>query len=173
MKIRTHMIPAIGGLELDFVIQPADMIDKSKSSLRTDERNFLPTSCKIHLEHAQTDIFLKGKSKGGVSCTCFRCADEFDHRIDLDLFLTCAPRKLSFRGKKQRVFDAAETEQDSDEGLVYFDDQELDLVKIIREQILLSLPMRYLCRTGCKGLCEACGTNLNFGSHQCMKAASS
>ena len=37
----------------------------------------------------------------------------------------------------------------------------LDPASMVREAILLALPMRYLCRADCKGLCPGCGSNLN------------
>jgi uncharacterized protein len=43
----------------------------------------------------------------------------------------------------------------------------VDLTANIREDIILELPQRALCRQGCKGLCARCGKNLNEGDCQC------
>jgi uncharacterized protein len=45
----------------------------------------------------------------------------------------------------------------------------LDLRGALREQILLELPMRPLCRSDCRGLCIECGKNLNEGSCECVQ----
>jgi len=37
----------------------------------------------------------------------------------------------------------------------------------VREQILLALPSRRLCREECKGLCPTCGADLNAGRCDC------
>jgi uncharacterized protein len=35
----------------------------------------------------------------------------------------------------------------------------LDLAEVVREQIVLAVPLRRLCREDCRGLCPSCGTN--------------
>jgi len=43
----------------------------------------------------------------------------------------------------------------------FYREGELDLGEIVREQLLLNIPMRPLCGESCKGLCPHCGANLN------------
>ena len=43
----------------------------------------------------------------------------------------------------------------------------VDLTANIREDIILELPQRALCRPGCKGLCPVCGSDWNEGACQC------
>ena len=43
----------------------------------------------------------------------------------------------------------------------------LRLEDVVREQVLLTLPGRTLCKEDCKGLCAQCGQNLNEGSCGC------
>ena len=50
--------------------------------------------------------------------------------------------------------------------LVY-EGNEVDLAPAVREQILLALPMGALCVEGCRGLCQACGQNLNVKDCGC------
>lgn len=47
---------------------------------------------------------------------------------------------------------------------------ELDVTDDIRQEILLSVPVKFLCREDCRGLCPQCGTNLNERS--CEHASS-
>jgi uncharacterized protein len=42
-----------------------------------------------------------------------------------------------------------------------FDGKTIDLDPVIREQVLLALPVTVLCRDDCKGLCPSCGQELN------------
>ncbi len=56
-------------------------------------------------------------------------------------------------------------EDDSDFYLVV--EEELDLDELIRADILLELPTKYLCSPDCKGLCPLCGQNWNEGSCAC------
>ena len=49
----------------------------------------------------------------------------------------------------------------SDTEIGYYQDGGLVLEDVLREQVLLSLPAKTLCRQDCKGLCPRCGRNLN------------
>ena len=40
----------------------------------------------------------------------------------------------------------------------------VDITDDVRQEILLAYPMIPICRPGCKGLCPACGQNLNTAS---------
>jgi len=64
--------------------------------------------------------------------------------------------------------DSAELQADDLETTVYTDEI-LDLDELVREQILLALPTRSLCREACQGLCPTCGVNLNTQTCACAQ----
>ena len=45
----------------------------------------------------------------------------------------------------------------------------IDLDELVMSDLLLTLPMKHLCREDCKGLCAQCGKNLNEGDCGCIK----
>lgn len=47
---------------------------------------------------------------------------------------------------------------------------EIDLTEVIRQDILLAIPPRPLCRSKCAGLCPICGKNWNEGPCDCKRA---
>jgi uncharacterized protein len=49
------------------------------------------------------------------------------------------------------------------------EEDEVDLVDIVREQIILNLPAHPLCSEDCKGLCEVCGGDLNKVDCNCKQ----
>jgi uncharacterized protein len=49
----------------------------------------------------------------------------------------------------------------SESGLIVPDDGNIDLAPLVREYMLLEVPIRPLCRPDCKGLCIICGSDLN------------
>ena len=59
-------------------------------------------------------------------------------------------------------------EEQDDDTYVVVADERLDLEELLREDILLDLPSKYLCSPDCKGLCPKCGKNLNEGSCGCQ-----
>lgn len=62
-----------------------------------------------------------------------------------------------------------DSEEDTDTFIVV-DNMRLDIDSLISEDIYLSIPSRFLCKTDCKGLCSVCGKDLNEGSCTCKKA---
>jgi uncharacterized protein len=43
----------------------------------------------------------------------------------------------------------------------FYEGDGLDLADVLREEILLLLPMHRVCREDCKGICPVCGQNRN------------
>jgi len=57
--------------------------------------------------------------------------------------------------------------QEDDLTTAFYENAEIDLGQLMREQFYLSLPMKPLCRDDCKGLCATCGTNWNTDACDC------
>ena len=55
-----------------------------------------------------------------------------------------------------------------EEGMYEFQGEEIDLTQMLGDNIVLSLPMRFLCREDCRGLCPVCGKDLNEGACGCQ-----
>jgi uncharacterized protein len=45
--------------------------------------------------------------------------------------------------------------------VTYLEDDQINTDQLLRENLLLSLPLQPLCRDDCRGLCPRCGANLN------------
>jgi uncharacterized protein len=65
----------------------------------------------------------------------------------------------------ERSITAPETE------IGYYQRDSLLLEDVLREQVLLSLPVRTLCKPDCKGLCPRCGENRNSQDCSCDEGA--
>lgn len=65
---------------------------------------------------------------------------------------------------------AASLNHEEDDDYLLVEDLTLDVDDLVLTDILLSLPMKFLCSEDCKGLCAQCGKNLNEGSCGCTKA---
>ena len=66
----------------------------------------------------------------------------------------------------ERSITAPETE------IGYYQEDSLALEDVLREQVLLSLPVRTLCKPDCKGLCPRCGENRNSQACNCDEGPS-
>lgn len=59
--------------------------------------------------------------------------------------------------------------REEDLNRIYLEESVVDIGEILREQILLTMPLRNLCDESCRGLCPECGANLNNESCTCDK----
>lgn len=59
------------------------------------------------------------------------------------------------------------TEAELPNDVLPYNGQYIDLTETIREILILSEPMKVLCRPDCKGFCQQCGANLNEGPCSC------
>jgi uncharacterized protein len=144
-------------ISLEGTFEPGDL-DFSESDLRQSG----PLTWTIDAERAGEEIRISGTVAGAVELSCSRCLEPARSGISrsFDLF---------FRERDEEMFDEDDDVELSEEDTrtSYFVGTRLDIGDIIREQVLLSLPMKVLCNVDCKGLCPVCGTNLNINTCNC------
>jgi uncharacterized protein len=107
-------------------------------------------------------ISAKGWVKGKMLLTCDRCLEKFESGYKSFFELHYRPQADEAEQK-----DDEEAYPDGAVETVYFEGDILDIADQIRQTVLLSVPMRALCREDCRGLCGNCGCNLNVDSCQC------
>lgn len=108
-------------------------------------------------------VKVRGKLSAGVEVYCDRCAAAVTIPLEVEFDTSFVPAE-SERGATENV----ELQHDDLDYSIYEGDT-LNLDELAREQILLALPTRSLCREECKGLCPACGANLNAGGCTCAE----
>ena len=94
----------------------------------------------------------------------FEAQTEFVFRFMCDRCNEPAEKKLAYRFN--HILVAAHVEDNSDE-YIEAPDYMLDTDALLRDDILLELPSKFLCKDSCKGLCPKCGKNLNKGKCAC------
>lgn len=115
-------------------------------------------------------VLLQGRFEVSVSCPCKRCLAEVALTVPVAFQLELVPEAQAKRGDGEDEDEQAEQggSFDFDEAEVEpFDGRTIQLDPILREQVLLALPMDATCREDCKGLCGVCGKNLNEGPCGC------
>lgn len=108
----------------------------------------------MNLRKDKKNILAKGRMTGVVILECSRCLEHYPHSIEMDIEVRFLPRK-NLTGKG--LFDLA----DPDLNVSYYDHDIIDIDDHIRENLLLSIPIKPLCKKSCQGLCQWCGKNLN------------
>jgi len=120
-----------------------------------------PVTVAASYYRAGTEVFFDGELIATMHATCARCAEEFSTPTARPFHFILAPRVL---------FDDADGAADADTaGYAHYDGDVIDLGPLIREEMLLGLPTRALCREDCRGLCPRCGANLNEGACRCTQ----
>jgi uncharacterized protein len=106
------------------------------------------------------DILVRGQLAGHLDLTCSRCLEAFTSpvAIDFDLLLVPGPGAV---GAEDEELSPADLDLD------YYTGEEIDLQSLIREQIILMVPVKPLCDEACLGLCPQCGANLNRETCHC------
>jgi uncharacterized protein len=120
-----------------------------------------PAAVQVRYYRAGLELFFSGRAVGPVLGSCARCLDPFSFRLDVPYAFVLVPHG-------HRTDDDQEEE---DVNLSYYRGHEVDLSPLIREQVVLSLPMQPLCRDDCRGLCNSCGANLNVTACSCTPPA--
>jgi uncharacterized protein len=65
------------------------------------------------------------------------------------------------------LFVAPGHEAPPEEEAYKVDGLEIDIEPMLRDAVVLALPLTPVCSEGCKGLCARCGQNLNEGGCAC------
>ncbi len=112
------------------------------------------------------DIRVRASYQGEFEVLCARCLDPVNVPLQSDFDLLFRPENADAEAGERAI-----TEDETEIG--YYGKTGLLLEDVVREQVLLSLPGRTLCREDCKGLCAHCGQNLNLASCNCAKSAGS
>jgi uncharacterized protein len=92
-------------------------------------------------------VTVTGSFTGATQAECARCLQPLTHPISL--------RFAEYYSRQP------------EEGMYPFEGEEIELEQMLGDNIVLNLPMRFLCRQDCKGLCPACGKDLNEGACGC------
>ena len=105
------------------------------------------------------EILLHGSFRGVIEGHCSRCLEVYSFAVEkkFDLVLLPNPTETD----KKRALSQEEM------GVSFYQGAEINLAPLIQEQVLLTLPIRPLCKEHCRGLCAGCGVNLNEVSCVC------
>jgi len=149
------------GLEITRQVTRDELfLDESDPGTQND---FTVSAC---LNVADGNVRVQGEFVGTLQLDCVRCLIRFDE-----------PFRMPFEG----IFLAKENgrspapkvnRQTSEEPAVELEayriqDECVVLGEMLREQVILSIPMQPICNSDCKGLCAQCGENLNVKKCSC------
>lgn len=110
-----------------------------------------PVELDLHLDSVVDGILVRGELVFHLDLACGRCLEpqRVERRVTVaELFLDPAKR--------------IEEEDEDEPGYELLDDRTaIDLTTMVRDALIIDLPMRTLCREDCQGLCPTCGVDRN------------
>lgn len=133
--------------------------DIDMDQLHTTEADFDIVSrepVELHIRNlGERKLLLQGQAKLTLQIPCDRCLDPVDWPFELSL---------------EEELDLSKTEEECAGELdeqPYVSGYNLDVDRLLSNELLLNLPMKVLCREDCKGMCNRCGANLNHTKCSC------
>ncbi|MEM7244350.1 MAG: DUF177 domain-containing protein [Acidobacteriota bacterium] len=113
-------------------------------------------------------IHVEGNLQGQVDVSCSRCLGSQEHSVDLGFELRFAEEPEALGGEVPETEDGTcLSAEDLDLSYLATGATALSVSEIVREQVLLDLPVRVLCDDHCRGLCSHCGANRNRDACRC------
>ncbi|MBW1810748.1 MAG: DUF177 domain-containing protein [Deltaproteobacteria bacterium] len=113
-------------------------------------------SVAIRVQRMGLDILVNSNFKLEFDSNCAACLTKFRLQVPVVFSTTLRPKPKQADMLPQDLELAAEDLVEQ-----FYEGDNIDLTKILREQIILALPMYPRCKEDCRGLCSACGANLN------------
>jgi len=110
------------------------------------------------------DIRLNGELSTSLAMECARCLEPVVLEVKRDFDLLYRPLGVD-AGRAELSVTRAEAE------ISYYQGEGLLLEDALREQVLLAVPLKAICRQDCRGLCPQCGANLNREQCSCAEPA--
>jgi uncharacterized protein len=110
-----------------------------------------------------TEIRVSGHLRVTLGMICDRCLEtvEFPINSDFDLYYRPVDKDSAYRDEMQ--IDEGQAD------IAFYEGEGVELEDVLREFVLLSLPMQKTCRPDCKGMCPGCGVNRNRVQCECRQ----
>ena len=133
-----------------------------------------PLAVSLDLTNVEGLVAVTGVLEGTIVRECVRCLEKYEDPLAFSVRAAFVPEPKSSSRHPKRVDPRkaraevveAEPEEEPDDQYQYQGNQ-LELAPMLREHLILSMPMQPICSDDCLGLCAHCGKNLNEGPCRC------
>jgi uncharacterized protein len=126
------------------------------------DRSWRLDHVQIQIQPDGVEVRVHGRVGATVPQTCSRCLETFPARVDARVDVRVVPRPATA--------DSVELGAD-DLDVDFYQDDRLDVARLLETETTLGLPMKPLCREDCRGLCPVCGGNRNAEACACRPQA--
>jgi uncharacterized protein len=116
-----------------------------------------PLDIELRLESVMEGVLVTGTADGPLRGECVRCLEPLEQEFTADFQELFSYPDLDLVTRRQPA-DAVDEEEDEDR--LFLQDDLFDLEPVLRDAVVLSLPLQPVCREDCPGLCPECGAPL-------------
>ena len=116
-----------------------------------------PVTGQVRVTNARQNVVVRGKAKTTVVLQCSRCLGDFGFPVDLILDVVVPLSTFNAHLGALRVSDdgADGMELSPEDIALLFQEHALDVDELVRQAIVLEIPIQPLCEPNCPGLPEA------------------
>jgi uncharacterized protein len=130
----------------------------------TDEASEAMLDGPVRMMHTNAGILVQGSLRAQTTLACARCLEPVAMTLAVELEEVYSPTIDILTGK-------GIVPEDEDRALWIDEHHILDLTEVLRQDVLIAMPLHVLCKEDCRGLCPTCGQNLNEGPCGCEPEA--
>ncbi|MET8132717.1 MULTISPECIES: DUF177 domain-containing protein [unclassified Streptomyces] len=116
-----------------------------------------PMELVLRLESVMEGVLVTGTARASAKGECVRCLEPLEQVLAADF-----QEMFSYPDADDRSRPKAEPVDDAedDEDTLFLEDGLFDLEPVLRDAVVLALPMQPVCQDDCPGLCSECGARL-------------
>ena len=126
----------------------------------TELKQIEPLVVNATAELVEGQIRIEGELETKIELQCARCLEPVIEDVHRSFDLVYSPLPKGAKPEEERL-----SEDEAEIG--FYQGEGLFLADVLREQVLLAVPMKAICRSDCRGLCPTCGANLNHEECRC------
>ncbi|GAA2631896.1 DUF177 domain-containing protein [Streptomyces axinellae] len=110
----------------------------------------------LRLESVMEGVLVTGTARAPLTGECVRCLEPLQQEVEADFQEMFTYPDADERGRPSAEPDGDEDEEDT----LFLEGDLFDLEPVLRDAVVLALPLQPVCQEGCPGLCPECGARL-------------
>lgn len=116
-----------------------------------------PVELELRLESVMEGVLVTGTARAQAEGECVRCLEPLGLELEADFQEMFSYPDADDRG---RVIAEPGDDAEDDEDRLFVEDGLIGLEPVLRDAVVLALPMQPVCQEDCPGLCSECGARL-------------
>ncbi|MEU5659564.1 DUF177 domain-containing protein [Streptomyces sp. NPDC102402] len=118
-----------------------------------------PLALDLRLESVMEGVLVTGTARATAEGECVRCLEPLTLEVEADFQEMFSYPDADDRNRSRTADPVDDAEDDEDR--FFLEDDSFDLEPVLRDAVVLALPLQPVCKETCAGLCSECGIRLD------------